>query len=323
MTDQLSIRSKFEPTTFEQLGSFVEMIAKAGMTPRSHCDQNGRPNLASMQAAIVFGDTLGVGPLASLRNICVINNMPSVWGDLALALCKRHPECIDIIEEPIENGWRCIAKRRGKADVVREFSVKDAEIAGLWEGKGVKDDKRRKYSPWVKYPQRMLQMRARGFAIRDQFPDALTGLQIAEEYIDVEPEPVGHEQENPADRLRALKKESEQATVQREQNTANIGQNCTDHEQSGTETVPNKEYDSTDELSVAELDGLVKRFVALGGTMTAGEKKGIAGIASEEDLHKAIGYFRARISEMEPQQEVDPETGETVPSQMEIDDERA
>jgi hypothetical protein len=42
-----------------------------------------------------------------------------------------------------------------------------------------------KDGPWKQYPDRMLQMRARGFALRDAFPDALKGFAIAEEAMDI------------------------------------------------------------------------------------------------------------------------------------------
>jgi len=57
----------------------------------------------------------------------------------------------------------------------RTFSVKDARLAGLMNKAG----------PWKQYPKRMLQMRARGFAIRDAFPDALKGVITYEEASDL------------------------------------------------------------------------------------------------------------------------------------------
>ena len=46
--------------------------------------------------------------------------------------------------------------------------------AGLWAKSG----------PWTQYPKRMMQMRARGFALRDKFADALGGLITVEEAQD-------------------------------------------------------------------------------------------------------------------------------------------
>jgi hypothetical protein len=69
----------------------------------------------------------------------------------------------------------CQTSRKGKdANVVARFSVADAKKAGLWGKQG----------PWTQYPKRMLQLRARGFALRDAFPDVLRGLVTAEEAQD-------------------------------------------------------------------------------------------------------------------------------------------
>jgi hypothetical protein len=67
-----------------------------------------------------------------------------------------------------------VAKRKNRKPVVAKFSVEDAKRAGLWGKQG----------PWSAYPKRMMQMRARGFALRDAFPDVLKGLISAEEAQD-------------------------------------------------------------------------------------------------------------------------------------------
>jgi hypothetical protein len=69
----------------------------------------------------------------------------------------------------------CEAKRRGyPAPTVSRFSMADAKRAGL-AGKA---------GPWSQYPARMLALRARGFALRNAFADALRGLITAEEAQD-------------------------------------------------------------------------------------------------------------------------------------------
>jgi hypothetical protein len=67
-----------------------------------------------------------------------------------------------------------VAKRKNRTEVISKYSVEDAKRAGLWNKQG----------PWTQYPKRMLQMRARGFALRDAFPDVLKGLITVEEAQD-------------------------------------------------------------------------------------------------------------------------------------------
>tara|TARA_R110002020_G_scaffold37892_1_gene114463 strand:- start:30 stop:494 length:465 start_codon:yes stop_codon:yes gene_type:complete len=42
-----------------------------------------------------------------------------------------------------------------------------------------------KPGPWTQYPARMLQVRARAMALRDQFADVLSGIHIGEEVRDI------------------------------------------------------------------------------------------------------------------------------------------
>jgi len=131
------------------------------------------------------GMELGLGWLWSLVNVMVVNGRPSVWGDALPGILKARPDCEDIIESDPgqlakdgENAVaRCEVLRRGKMPVVRTYSVNDAKRAGLWK----------KVGPWTTNPFRQLQMRARAFACRDAFPDALRGLGVIEELRDIEP----------------------------------------------------------------------------------------------------------------------------------------
>jgi hypothetical protein len=133
--------------------------------------------------AIQWGREVGLGPLQALQNIAVINGRPSIWGDAALALVRGHPDCASVQEGAegegdARHGW-CEVTRRGEQPQRRTFSIADAKRAGLWGKSG----------PWTQYPDRMLQLRARGFAIRDVFPDALRGVLTREEAEDTPPEP--------------------------------------------------------------------------------------------------------------------------------------
>ena len=169
--------------SFDDAFRFAKMVAGSEFAPK---DFKGKPE--SCLLAIQHGSEVGLSPMQSLQSIAVINGRPCVWGDAALALVSASHVCEFVVEE-IEEGKDgealvaiCTAKRRGypKPTVVR-FSVADAKKAGLWGKSG----------PWTQYPRRMLQLRARGFALRDAFPDVLKGLVTAEEAQDYPtPEPV-------------------------------------------------------------------------------------------------------------------------------------
>src|SRR5438034_3289845 len=126
---------------------------------------------------------LGMTPIWSLTSIMVVNGRPSVWGDGALALVLRHPDCQDVQEHPIGDpnddslGWQCTVYRRGREPKVGRFTIADAKRAQLLIKPG----------PWKFYQDRMLRMRARAFALRDSFADVLRGLSVVEEMRDVTP----------------------------------------------------------------------------------------------------------------------------------------
>lgn len=136
--------------------------------------------------AILFGLELGLSPLQAVQAVMVVNNRPTIWGDAAIALVRSRGRCVGV-EESIEGEGEamvavCRAKRLhsiiGHGEEVetieRRFSVDDAKHAGLWG----------KVGPWKQYPKRMLQMRARSWALRDGFADVLRGVGIREEVDD-------------------------------------------------------------------------------------------------------------------------------------------
>jgi len=165
------------PQNLTELTQFAQMAARSSMVPR---DYIGKPE--NVMVAIQMGSEIGLAPMQSLQNIAVIGGRPAVWGDAMLGLCRQSPLCDDIEERTEGEGDKltaiCIAKRVGKKPVDGRFSVEDAKKAGLWNKAG----------PWQQYPKRMLQMRARSFALRDAFPDVLRGLVSAEEAGDMPPD---------------------------------------------------------------------------------------------------------------------------------------
>ena len=164
----------FAPATITEAIQFSEMLAKSQMVPKQY---QGKPE--DIMVAVQWGYEIGLAPLQALQNISVINGKPSVYGDAAMALVQASLVC-DGVDEYFENEGTpnpvavCVARRKGRNPVIARFSVEDAKRAGLWGKQG----------PWQSYPKRMMQMRARGFALRDAFPDVLKGLITAEEAQD-------------------------------------------------------------------------------------------------------------------------------------------
>jgi len=162
------------PTNFNEALQFAELIAKSDFVPRDYKEKPG-----NVLVAIQMGSELGLAPMQALQNIAVINGRPTVWGDAMLALVTAHKDCVDIQESIDDEKATCTIKRRGRSPITRTFTIAEAKHAGLADKQG----------PWKQYPKRMLQMRARAFALRDAFPDALKGLNMTEEVMDYDESP--------------------------------------------------------------------------------------------------------------------------------------
>lgn len=162
------------PRSFDEVMRFAELVAKSDLVPPAYKNKPG-----NVLVAVQMGAEIGLAPLQAVQNIAVINGKPAVWGDALLALVQGHPECEDVIETPAtpDNGMTatCVVKRRGRSVVTQTFSQAEATKAQLWGKQG----------PWQQYPKRMLQMRARAFALRDSFADVLRGIGMAEEVQDI------------------------------------------------------------------------------------------------------------------------------------------
>ena len=173
----LATRSNFliSPSSLTEAMDYAKMIANSSFCPPAMKGKAG-----DVIIAMQMGAEVGLSPMQALQNIAVINGRPSLWGDAALALVLSNPNYIshrEWIEGSIKTSdltAYCAITRKNSEEYIKSFSQQDAERAGLWNKAG----------PWKQYPERMLQMRARAFCIRDKFADALRGINVAEEVSD-------------------------------------------------------------------------------------------------------------------------------------------
>jgi len=163
------------PTTLDEAIKYSDMIAKSDLVPKDY-----KGNAGNVLIAVQMGAEIGLKPLQALQNIAVINGRPCVWGDALPAIIQASGTVEAFAESFDEKTMTatCKATRKGTAgEIVRTFSKADAEKAGLWAKAGT----------WQNYPKRMLQLRARAWALRDGWADWLKGLGVAEEVQDTPP----------------------------------------------------------------------------------------------------------------------------------------
>jgi len=154
------------PQSIEEVFRLAQAVSISGLAPR---DLNTPEKIT---VAIMTGLELGLPPMFSLNKIAVINGRPTLWGDALPGLLWA--KGFKIREWIADEVAHCEVTRPDGEKIVRTFSPADAQKAGLKDKAG----------PWKQYPQRMLQMRARGFACRDGAADVLGGLYIKEEIED-------------------------------------------------------------------------------------------------------------------------------------------
>ena len=184
------------PSDFDQASRFAQIIVQAGLFQA----ESQEKALAQATMAVLQGLELGIPPMQAVQQIAIIGGRCTIWGDLVPALIWRAGHKI---REWVEGegdarvAW-CEITRGDNGEIIkRKFSVDDAKRAGLWDTrpKLKRKDNSNTWceedndSPWYRYDERMLQMRARGFCARDGVPDALHGLYIREE-IEEERRPI-------------------------------------------------------------------------------------------------------------------------------------
>lgn len=150
--------------TLAEASKIASSVARTGFVPDAY---KGKP--AEIVAAWMHGHELGLPPMASLKAIGMANGRPFLYGDGLVAVCQKHPQWGDCtFPEDLQTPEKavCVAWRRNGEKHTYTFTKDDAKAAGLWGRRG----------PWTQYPQRMLRMRARGFALRDLYADALCGM---------------------------------------------------------------------------------------------------------------------------------------------------
>lgn len=163
------------PQDFDAAYRMANIVHAAGMAPKS------LDSVEKVCVAIMHGLEVGFTPMAAIQSIAVINGVPSIFGDGLLALClasgllEDYEETQQLDEQGVPEFAICKVKRAGMKWHEQMVTRSQAQRAGWWGKAG----------PWTQSPQRMLQMRARSWALRDRFADVLRGLHSAEEMMDL------------------------------------------------------------------------------------------------------------------------------------------
>lgn len=165
------------PQTWNEAVQMAGAIVRAGMVPKHY-----ENSVEKATVAILAGLEVGLTPLVALQSIFVINNTPTLYGDGLLGLVRGSgllediQETIDTDKNGVPQFAICRVKRKGEATWGEQIVTRAQCAKAGWLTKA---------GPWTLTPGRMMQFRARTWALRDRFADVLKGLKGAEEMEDI------------------------------------------------------------------------------------------------------------------------------------------
>lgn len=209
---ELTAKGILNPTDHIEAWRSAEVLLKSNAIPKQFT------NVAQVFVATQFLREHNLPVMAGIRQCAIINGTLSLWGDLPKACVDRSGLLEDFKEIffdkeykeiNLENknlevepwGAACTVKRKAREPLTRSFTMDEARGAGLLT---------KNNSVWKFYPRRMLQMRARSLALKDAFPDVLSGVAINEYDNHGQVDPDGEHKPSAAEELNAeyLNKES-------------------------------------------------------------------------------------------------------------------
>lgn len=177
--------------TFEDLRRQAVALSPSSLIPKHLRSQNKNEQeakaetLANVTLVLAYGAELGLGAVASLSGIAVVNGRPFAESQTLAAAVRASGLCLYLRRSECAQGkvtWE--THRRGDpAPESRTFTWEMAGKAGL-NGRDT----------YKAHPERMLSARALGWLLRDVYPDVVKGMgseaEREDEQMRVAPPPV-------------------------------------------------------------------------------------------------------------------------------------
>lgn len=162
------------PTYYPQTDSWVPVVAAVGdlaakIAGTEFVGKGFRGKPASTAAAILTGRELGLGPMASLRGLQVIDGSVSMTAQMMAGKILAAGHRIEWVENTDKAAEVRITRGDGLGEATARFTIQDAQRAGL-AGK----------TNWTKYPRAMLRARALSECAGMICADVILGLEAAD-----------------------------------------------------------------------------------------------------------------------------------------------
>ena len=190
----IDIRQGVGITNYKEAMQMAALVHNSGLAPRS------LDTVQKVAVAMLMAVEVGLPVITGLQNIAIINGKAGIWGDAILSLVRSSGQLDPgypkerVEGTPFTDGWTfyCTVKRKGGSEVTGSFSWAEAKRAGFDSPK-LRSGQMDPYSPWTRFPRRMMQWKSRQWVYRDEFGDVLRGMRMAEELHDVVDLEVGSE----------------------------------------------------------------------------------------------------------------------------------
>lgn len=164
-------------STFEALHRQARALSPSSLIPKHLRGKDNTETLANVTLVLAYGAELGLGAVASLSGIAVVNGRPFAESQTLAAAVRASGHCLYLRRTECGQGkvtWE--THRRGEpSPESRTFTWEQATKAGL-SGRDT----------YKAHPERMLSARALGWLLRDVYPDVTKGLGTEAERDDYE-----------------------------------------------------------------------------------------------------------------------------------------
>lgn len=163
--------------SFDELHRQAKALSPSSLIPKGLRGKDDKETLANVTLVLAYGREIGLGPIASLSGVAVVNGRPFSESQTLAAAVRASGHCLylrRVEASPKSVTWE--THRRGDpAPERRTFSMADAQTAGLAQRETYKA-----------HPERMLSARALGWLLRDVYPDVTKGMGTEAEREDAE-----------------------------------------------------------------------------------------------------------------------------------------
>lgn len=152
----------FEPRNIEEALKLAGTLAESGLVPSA---LRGKPS--DVLVVMMKGRELGLGAMAALGSIHVIEGKATLSADLIVGLLLKSGKCdyFTLVESSAVKATYRTKRKDSQHETMLTFTIEDAKQAGLL-GK----------ANWKNYPAQMLRARCSADLAREVFPDVAAGL---------------------------------------------------------------------------------------------------------------------------------------------------